>query len=56
MRAIVMRSLVYAGIISSGLAMFVDAVAANWSDMPGESAALAIWVFDYLYYKAQKLW
>lgn len=56
MKVRLIRSLVYAGIISNALAMLVSAFSADWAALMWGSVGLSIWTFDYLYYKMNGLW
>lgn len=52
----IIRSLVYAGLISCCLGMTACAFTSDWDNMVGECLGLAVWTFDYLYYRYILKW
>lgn len=52
----IMRSLVYAGIISNGLGMLVCVLNDDWSNYSGCAFLLALWIGNYLIHKNNKTW
>lgn len=53
---VIVRSLVYAGLISNCLGMAACAFTSDWDTIPECSLDVAIWTFNYLYYRYILKW
>lgn len=50
----IIRSLVYAGVISNGIGMLVCILNTDWDNYSGEAFSLALWTGIYLYHRCVK--